>query len=182
MLAVRVDKAAGICISSQNSNDCFCFSGFRYPFNKPCMPSMFWCHRASRSASNCVPLFQGISDVAWSSDSNLLVSASDDKTLKIWDVSSVRAGVKSYLSPLHYSLLGLFKNVGWWARQAKMVAGRISKYWLLLGHMHWWSYQVTLSSCSYMEDENVMISGRNALCLLNMGSKALLRAASCQNS
>ena len=30
----------------------------------------------------------GISDVAWSSDSNLLMSASDDKTLKIWNVSS----------------------------------------------------------------------------------------------
>jgi WD40 repeat protein len=28
----------------------------------------------------------GISDVAWSSDSRLLVSASDDKTLKIWEL------------------------------------------------------------------------------------------------
>jgi len=31
----------------------------------------------------------GISDVAWSSDSRLLVSASDDKTLKIWELNSV---------------------------------------------------------------------------------------------
>lgn len=31
----------------------------------------------------------GISDVAWSSDSRLLVSASDDKTLKIWELSTV---------------------------------------------------------------------------------------------
>ena len=31
----------------------------------------------------------GISDVAWSHDSRLLVSASDDKTLKIWELASV---------------------------------------------------------------------------------------------
>lgn len=33
--------------------------------------------------------FKGISDVSWSSDSKLLVSASDDKTLKIWDLATV---------------------------------------------------------------------------------------------
>jgi len=32
----------------------------------------------------------GISDVSWSSDSRLLVSASDDKTLKVWELSTVR--------------------------------------------------------------------------------------------
>ncbi|ENN72814.1 hypothetical protein YQE_10618, partial [Dendroctonus ponderosae] len=34
------------------------------------------------------PSTAGISDVAWSSDSRLLVSASDDKTLKIWELAS----------------------------------------------------------------------------------------------
>jgi COMPASS component SWD3 len=33
---------------------------------------------------------QGISDVAWSSDSAYLCSASDDKTVRIWNVSTVR--------------------------------------------------------------------------------------------
>lgn len=36
----------------------------------------------------------GLSDVAWSSDSRLLVSASDDKTLKIWELSSVSKAIK----------------------------------------------------------------------------------------
>ena len=38
---------------------------------------------------NFEAFFQGISDVSWSSDSKLLVSASDDKTLKIWDFATV---------------------------------------------------------------------------------------------
>ena len=33
---------------------------------------------------------KGISDVAWSADSKFLVSASDDKTLKIWEFQTGR--------------------------------------------------------------------------------------------
>ncbi len=32
---------------------------------------------------------QGISDVAWSHDSRYLVSASDDKSLKLWEAATV---------------------------------------------------------------------------------------------
>ena len=41
------------------------------------------------ASPNFEAFFQGISDVSWSSDSKLLVSASDDKTLKIWDFATV---------------------------------------------------------------------------------------------
>ncbi len=44
---------------------------------------------------------QGISDVSWSSDSKLLVSASDDKTLKIWDLATVRSMPLTKLYSLH---------------------------------------------------------------------------------
>lgn len=43
----------------------------------------------------------GISDVAWSSDSRLLVSASDDKTLKIWELSSVSLNIKKIFKNIH---------------------------------------------------------------------------------
>lgn len=51
-----------------------------------------YCWSDPRLGSGVDPWFcvQGISDVSWSSDSNLLVSASDDKTLKIWDNNSVK--------------------------------------------------------------------------------------------
>lgn len=39
---------------------------------------------------------EGLSDVAWSGDSALLASASDDKTVKVWNVDTVR------LRSLHY--------------------------------------------------------------------------------
>ena len=42
----------------------------------------------------------GISDVAWSTDSRLLVSAADDKTLKIWELASVSCF--------------LLNNYNWW--------------------------------------------------------------------
>lgn len=34
---------------------------------------------------------KGLSDITWSSDSVYLASASDDQTIRIWDVDSVRS-------------------------------------------------------------------------------------------
>lgn len=55
----------------------------------------------------------GISDVAWSSDSRLLVSASDDKTLKIWELSSVITNLfcKYFFSNVDFTL-DAFKFIG----------------------------------------------------------------------
>ena len=49
---------------------------------------------------------QGLSDVAWSSDSRLLCSASDDKTLKLWEFSSV--GICPILQCLTLYVRGFF--------------------------------------------------------------------------
>lgn len=38
---------------------------------------------------------EGLSDVAWSSDSAFLASASDDKTVKVWNVDMVRFRLRS---------------------------------------------------------------------------------------
>ena len=48
------------------------------------------------SSYSCFSCFQGISDVAWSTDSKLLTSASDDKTLKIWDFATVIAFIYEF--------------------------------------------------------------------------------------
>ena len=62
-----------------------------------------------------VGVLQGISDVAWSSDSKLLVTASDDKTLKIWDVASVRMSASGHLQCV-------WKNVDSFYRASSAVA------------------------------------------------------------
>jgi COMPASS component SWD3 len=43
---------------------------------------------------------QGISDIAWSSDSQFLCSAADDKTVRIWKVAEVSKEEEKWLENL----------------------------------------------------------------------------------
>ena len=43
---------------------------------------------------------KGLSDISWSSDSVYLASASDDHTVRIWDVDSVRRSGSNVLQVL----------------------------------------------------------------------------------
>lgn len=53
----------------------------------------------------------GISDISWSIDSRLLVSASDDKTLKVWKISSVRIYYNYYVYFIYLYVSLFYFNV-----------------------------------------------------------------------
>lgn len=48
-----------------------------------------WSPSTGELVRNLVGHTKGISDVAWASDSVYLASASDDKTVRVWDIDSV---------------------------------------------------------------------------------------------
>jgi hypothetical protein len=52
-------------------------------------------HSPLPSANSCLAFlslaFQGINDVAWAATSRFLASASDDTTIRVWDITTVRA-------------------------------------------------------------------------------------------
>ena len=79
-------------------------SGWRVPVC-PFVSVIFVSHRKLPAADKSIQIWnvetgafekkleghtQGISDIAWSSNSLYLCSASDDKTIKIWDFAAVR--------------------------------------------------------------------------------------------
>jgi COMPASS component SWD3 len=49
-----------------------------------------WDSRTGEFLYNFEGHTKGISDVAWSSSSDLLASASDDKTVRLWNVNTVK--------------------------------------------------------------------------------------------
>ncbi len=75
----------------------------------------------------------GISDICWSADNKLLCSCSDDKTLKIWEFSSVNnhGTIIVYLFFLHFR-----QNV---SRRWKVI--RIMCFVAILIHNRIWSYR-----------------------------------------
>ena len=48
-----------------------------------------WDSRTGEFIQNFEGHTKGISDIAWSSNSTLLASGSDDKTVRLWDVNTV---------------------------------------------------------------------------------------------
>ena len=55
-----------------------------------------WDSRTGEFIQNFEGHTKGISDIAWSSNSTLLASGSDDKTVRLWDVNTVSL-CRSYL-------------------------------------------------------------------------------------
>jgi COMPASS component SWD3 len=49
-----------------------------------------WSPETGEFIRNLAGHTEGLSDIAWSSDSQSLATASDDTTVRIWDVESVR--------------------------------------------------------------------------------------------
>lgn len=54
-----------------------------------------WSPETGEFLRNLTGHTEGLSDISWSSDSVYLASASDDKTIRIWDVESVRRAFSS---------------------------------------------------------------------------------------
>lgn len=51
---------------------------------------------------------QGISDIAWSQESKYIVSASDDKTLKLWEASTVSGKLLCIYISMYFVIIQVF--------------------------------------------------------------------------
>lgn len=104
----------------------------------------------------------GISDVAWSSDSRLLVSASDDKTLKIWELSSVsqhhNKHVTVHTRRLYFNVMIKFQ-------------GKCLK--TLKGHSNY------VFCCNFNPQSNLIVSGSVSFCLHILLKNEILQQVSC---
>lgn len=56
-----------------------------------------WSPQTGEFVRNLTGHTQGLSDVSWAADSIHLASASDDTTIRIWDVQTVRASFDTVL-------------------------------------------------------------------------------------